>query len=1030
MNIWSFCIRRPVFTLVLTIAILAFGLIGYFRLGVDQYPKIEPPIVTITTTFAGANPEVMDQDVTDVIESEVGTLEGVDTITSSSAESRSQVTVTFVLGRDIDTAAQEVRDRVATARKSLPADIDPPLVEKIDPAAQPIMWLAVNGDGPYRELSRLVDNEIKTSLQSLPGVGGLQLGGFRRQAVRVWLDASRMAAYKVTPTDVTEALARWQNEIPGGRVENDIQEASIKIEGEFKTVSQLNQLVVRYQSGSIIRLRDIASVQMGLDDNRGLARFNQKQAIGIGVRKQSGGNTVATADAVKKALPEIRSRLPAWVNIDIASDASRFIKATVEGVTHDVLFGAAITCIVIGFFLRSVRTTLISVLAIPTSLIGTFYLLYVSGFTLNQMTLLGMSLSVGLVVDDAIVVIENIHRHIEEEGLSPREAAEVGTGEVAFAVLAATTSILVIFLPVGFMSGIVGQFFGSFGLTVVLTMLISLLVSWTLTPMLAARFMTKETGEGAFARFLAKPVDWLEAMYRVTLGPSIKTLWGRLLTIALGIAFFAFGIVIASRLGSEFIPDSDDSRFLVLFETPTGSSLELTEERMKRAETMLFGHPEIQGAFSAIGLISGQPNSGLFFVTMKPPKERTKSQQTILDELRKEFATVAGFKSFMASLDPLRMGALGSKSGAVSYVLQGPDLQELERLSDGITQKLRSDGAFVDVDSDLRLTRPELRILPDRDAAANLGLDVRSISLAIQTFFGGVDAAKFTDRGKRYDIRVRGEADQRNHANDLQRISVRSRSGELFRLSQVVKVEEGVGPNSINRYNRQRSTSITTNLNGIPAGEGGERFLQIARGVIGANKDYSLVAAGQSKMMMESFQYLIFAMALSIFVVYLVLAAQFESFIHPFTVMMTLPLTTTGVFAALYLTGSTINVYSFIGMIMLVGIVTRNAILLIDRMNQNRSRGMLALEAALEAGPVRLKPILMTTVSAVVGLIPVAIGASEGGEARAPMGIAVIGGLLASTTLTLYVIPAVYLLIESGLDRIGRKSRAESSSLP
>lgn len=1022
MNIWSFCIRRPVFTLVMTIAILAFGMIGYTRLGVDQYPKIEPPVVTITTTFAGANPEVMDQDVTDVIESEVGTLEGVDTITSTSAESRSQITVTFSLSRDIDTAAQEVRDRVATVRKSLPADIDPPLIEKIDPAAQPIMWLAVNGDGPYRELSRLVDNEIKTSLQSLPGVGGLQLGGFRRQAVRVWLDASRMEAYRVTPLDVVDALGRWQNEIPGGRIENDIQEASIKIEGEFKSVAQLHQLIVRHQQGATIRLRDISSVQMGLDDNRGLARFNQKQAIGIGVRKQSGGNTVATADAVKAALPEIRSRLPAWVNIDIASDASRFIKATVEGVTHDVLFGAIITCVVIGFFLRSVRTTLISVLAIPTSLIGTFYLLYATGFTLNQMTLLGMSLAVGLVVDDAIVVIENIHRHIEEEGRTPAEAAEIGTGEVAFAVLSATTSILVIFLPVGFMSGIVGQFFGSFGMTVVLTMIISLLVSWTLTPMLAARFMTRETGEGPFARFLAKPVDWLEAMYRFTLGPSLGSLWGRLLTVLVGFLFFLFGLGIATRLGSEFIPDSDDSRFLVLFETPTGSSLELTEERMKRAESLLFGHPEIQGAFAAIGLISGQPNSGLFFVTLKPPRERQKSQQVLLSELRKEFATVAGFKSFISSLDPLRMGAIGSKSGDISYVLQGPDLQELERLSEEITRQLRSDGRFVDVDSDLRLTRPELRVYPDRDAAATLGVDVQSISLSIQAFFGGVDAAKFTDRGKRYDIRVRGEPEQRDHANDLQRVSVRSRSGELFRLTQVVKVQEEVGPNSINRYNRQRSTAITSNLNGIPAGEGGELFLQTARKVIGANKDYSLVAAGQSKMMVESFQYLAFAMVLSIFVVYLVLAAQFESFVHPFTVMMTLPLTTTGVFAALYLTNSTINVYSFIGIIMLIGIVTRNAILLIDRINQNRGRGMAALESALEAGPVRLKPILMTTVSAAVGLIPVAIGASEGGEARAPMGIAVIGGLLASTTLTLYVIPAVYLLIESALDRLLRRT--------
>jgi len=1011
-SIWAFCIRRPVFTLVLTIGIIAFGLLGYMRMGVDQYPKIEPPVVTVVTILAGANPEVIDSDVTEVIEGEVGTLEGVDTISSTSSESRSTVTVTFSLNRDIDVAAQEVRDRVSSVRHLLPADIEPPLIEKIDPAAQPILWLAVSGDGPYAELSRLVDKDIKESIQALPGVGGIQVAGFRNKAVRVWLDATRLEAYQIAPNDVVRALQNWQVEIPGGRVENELTESTIKIEGEFESISELNTLIVATRNGASVRLGDVCSVMMGLDDERAVCRFRGKTTIGIGVRKQAGGNTVAVANQVFAAIPEMQSRLPDWVKIEIAFDSARFIKSSVSGATFDVLFGALITCVVIGLFLRSLQTTFISVLAIPTSLVGAFYVLYVLGYTINQMTLLGLSLAVGLVIDDAIVVIENIHRRLHA-GEAPMVAALTGTGEVAFAVLSATTSIVVIFLPVAFMGGVVGQFFGSFGLTVAITIVISLVVSWTLTPMLASRFLTGQEGEGRLARWLGAPLDWIEQAYRFTLGAALANFFSRVLVLLAAAALFVLGMFLATRTGAEFVPSADNSSFMVIFETPLGSSLPAADVRVRRAEELVLAHKEVEGCFMATGMFTGQPNEGLFFITLPPPDKRAKTQRQLMDEMRKELADIPGFKAFLASVDPLQSGAIGAKSGAINYVLQGPDLKRLEQLAQALTDKMKADPIFVDVDFDLKLTRPEVKVELDRDAAADLGVDNREISLAIQAFMGGIDVARFTERGERYDITVKGLPEQRTRAVDLQRVAIKNRDGQLFPLAAVTDLVEGYGPNQVNRYNRQRAVSITANLApGIVGGEGDARFLKFSKEVLAGQSQYKIVAAGQSKLMAESMNYLAIALLMSVITVYLVLSAQFESFIHPFTVMLSLPLATVGVFGALVLTGKTLNVYSFIGIIMLVGIVTRNAILLIDRMHHNQEHGMSPLAAALEAGPVRLRPILMTSIAAVVGLIPVAIGNSEGGEARAPMGIAVIGGLLASTFLTLYVIPVVYLFLE------------------
>ncbi|MBI3927845.1 MAG: efflux RND transporter permease subunit [Armatimonadetes bacterium] len=1021
MTLWKFCIERPVFTTVLICALLAFGALGYSRMGVDLYPEIEPPVVNIRTVLPGANPEVMDQDVTEILEDEVGALAGIDTITSQSLESVSTVTVQFDLNRNIDVAAQEVRDRVAIARRRLPNDIEPPVVEKVDPAASPIMWLAVVGDGPYLELSEIADKYVKERIQGLDGVGGVQMGGFQERTVRVWVKPDRLDQYQLGPIDVMNGLRNWQLELPGGRVENRLSESSIQVEGEFRSIERMGDLVLAYQDGGTVRLRDVAELEDGLQDQRGLARFLGQPTIGLGIRKQSGGNTVAVVREVMEALPEIREGLPDWVDVRVAFDSARFIEASIEGVQFDVLFGALFTCLVIGLFLRNIPATIVSVIAIPASLVGAFFLLYLRGFTINQMSMLGMSLAVGLVIDDAIVVIESIFRHLHQ-GKDPVRAAVEGTQEVAFAVIAATFSIIAIFVPVGFMGGVVGQFFGQFGLTVALTIFISLIVSLTLTPMMSSRLL-REHKEGPLARALGKPVDWMETAYRGILAGALSTVGRRLAVVGAAAVLFFGGLALASRLGSEFVPDTDDSRFLIFFETPLGSSLQVTDDRVKEAERLIMSHPEVIGAFMAIGILSNDPNKGLFFITLKKPHDRTVSQKQLMGMLRKDMNDIPGFIAFPATSDPLRAG-VGQRNSDIQYVVAGPDLAVLDELAVMLERELKADPTFVDVDTNLELTRPQVKVTLKRDAAVDLGLNTRDISTAIQAIMGGVDVATFKEGGDRYDIRVKAIAGDRTQAGDILRIPVRNVRGEKIYLSSVVEIEETLGPNAINRYNRQRAVTVSSNVvDGVPVGNATERFVEIAKKVLEPYNDYKLEAAGSSKMMQESMAYLMFALIMAVLVVYGILAAQFESFSHPFTIMLTLPLATIGVFLALFMTRMTLNIFSFIGIIMLAGIVTRNAILLVDLVNQLRGRGVPVHEAVLQAGPIRLRPILMTSISAMVGILPVALGWSEGGEARAPMGVAVIGGLLTSTALTLVVIPAVYLLFEDARrlrDRVRR----------
>lgn len=1018
MSLWDFCIRRPVFTTVLMVTLLAVGAMGYTRMGVDLMPDFDIPVVNIVTTMPGADPEVMDQDVTDLIESEVGTLEGVDAITSQSFEGYCSVTVQFLLERDIDVAAQEVRDKISKLQKDLPTGIDPPIVQKVDPASSPIIWLAVYGDADAQQLSDLADNVIKERLQSLPGVGSLYFGGFRERTVRVWLDPAGMRKYDVGPAQVVAALQAWHVELPGGRIENEAAESTIKMKGEFASLAELENMAVDWRGGAPIRLKDVARVEDGEADLRTIARLNGQPSVALGVRKQSGANTVGVAEAVVEKIPELQALMPPGVKLQVVFDNSKFIKDSVHGVGFDLIFGAAFTAAVIFLFLRHGTMTLISVIAIPTSLLGAFGFMYFMDFTVNQITMLAMSLSVGLVIDDAIVVLENIHRHMEHEGQPPAAASSSGTGEVAFAVLAATMAIAGIFLPVAFMGGVIGRVFYQFGVSVGLAITLSLVVSLTMTPMLCARWLRAGTHEGALSRMVLAFLDWLDRTYRTLLTAAIRTRATRVGVLVLAVVAFGLGLLVAGQVGMEFAPADDRSQFQVYLETPIGTSITETDRRAREAERILASHKEIRQYLTTVGDQTGQINKVNLLIDMVPRHDRTISQQELMDQLRVEMNRIPGVIAYPANIS--NMGGGGTRTVDLEFTLQGADLLTLERISNEIMRRMSQDPTFKDISDDLELIQPQVSVYPDRDAAADVKVDTRQIAVALQAMMGGVDISKFKIDGQRYDIRVKADDSFRRDAEAIRRIVLRTPGGSRVEMGSVVDVVEGLGPNSIKRYNRMRSVTIMANVAaGIAIGDASEKFMVLANDVMKAYPGYQIAASGMTKIMNESFQYLMFALASSIVIIYLILAAQFESFIHPFTIMMTLPLAIVGVFLGLLLTGKTFSIFAIIGLIMLVGIVTRNGILLVDFANQQRAKGVPAHQAMLMAGPVRLRPILMTALAAMVGILPVALGLSEGGESRSAMGVAVIGGLLTSTLLTLFVIPTAYLTFEGIVRNLG-----------
>ncbi|NTU41764.1 MAG: efflux RND transporter permease subunit [Nitrospirales bacterium] len=1022
-------IKRPVFAFMVIAALVVFGLVSYPNIGVDLFPKVDFPIVNITTTLKGASPEIMDIDVADRIEEAVNTINGVKTIQSWSTEGVSTVVVEFVLERDIDQAVQDVREKISAVRSKLPRDIDEPVIEKVDPDATPVMWLALTGQKSVREISTYANEVLKEEIQKINGVGAVNLAGLRLRQVRIWLDADRLTAYQITAQDVMKALQRENVELPSGRIESGTKEYSIKVKGEVMTVQEFNDLIVGYRNGAPVRLRDIGSAEDGMEEKRSVARFNGVSAVGLGIQKQSGTNTVEVIDRIKGQMEKIRTGLPPGMGLEISFDQSTFIRRSINEVQHHLVFGGIFAALSVLIFLKSLRITLISALAIPASIIATFAIMKVFNFTFNNMSMLALSLSVGILIDDAIIVIENIHRHMEE-GMSPKEAASFGTSEIGLAVMATTLAIVAIFMPVAFMKGLIGRFFLQFALTVVFAVLVSLFISFTLTPMLASKYLKGQKTEDRSQkterkkRFLEKISDSFEEVYE-KLEKSYRDLLRIVLrhrtTVLVGAALIFLGslLIPVFILGKEFLPPEDQGSFVVRLKAANDYSVDEADRIFRKAEDAIRSFPEIQTVFYAQGLVSGEVNKATMFIGLRPKAERSRSQEQIKAEVRKRLMQIPGLTG---TAEDIALIGGGQRQVPIQFTVRGSDLSALEGYARQIVAGFSRLPGIVDLDTSLETGKPEVKVFIDREKAADLGVDIASVAETVNFLIGGeVDVTKFKDeaKGRRYDVRARLLASDRMSPSDLERLYVRAKDGRLIQLSNIVSLREAGGPSVISRLDRQRAVTLFANLEDKPLGEAKTELDSIAARIL--PPDYSTRHRGMADIMGESFMYLTFALILGVILAYMILASQFESFIHPFTVLLSMPLSFIGAFGALAITGKTLNIFSFIGLILLMGLVKKNAILLVDYTNTLRQKGMTRREAIIQAGPVRLRPILMTTFAMVLGMMPIAVGIGEGAETRSPMAIATIGGLLTSLVLTLLVVPVAYDLFDDVQEKIRKK---------
>ena len=1003
-------IKRPVSIAMLILAVVIFGAVSFFDIGVDLFPKIDFPVVNITTTLKGAGPEIIDVDITDKIEEAVSTIQGVKSINSTSTESVSVVTVEFVLERNIDFAVQDVRERIAAIIGKLPKDASEPTIRKVDPAAMPIMWLALTGKKSPRELSTYADEILSEQLQRISGVGAVGLGGLRLRQIRIWLDADRLMAHHMTAHDVVRAIQRENVELPAGRIEGDTKEYAIRIKSKFLSVYEFNNLIVGYHKNAPVRLRDVGRVEDDKEEERNIIRFNGVPAVGIGIQKQSGANTVEVIERVKRELVSIRETLPQGITLQISFDQSNFIKKSINEVWNNLFYGGIFVVFTVFLFLKNIRITLISALSIPLTIIATFSVIRLFDFTFNTSSMLGMALAIGILIDDAIIVIENTHRHIKA-GMAPREAASFATSEIGFAVIATTLVIVAIFIPVAFMKGIIGMFFLEFALTFVFAVVFSTFISLTLTPMLASRFLKTHQSLTADNSWLSL---WHEKTYKKVVDAYTTILQitllhrGKVLVFAASI--FAASLFIISFIDREFMPPEDQGQFIVRLEAPAGYSVNEVDSMFKKAEGIIRELQEVKTLFYAQGSIGGDINKGIMFISLKPKAERQRSQEQIKASVRRKFMNILGLK---ATAEDVAMIGGGLRMVPIQYNIRGRDLSALELYAGQIVEEFSLVEGVVDVDTSLGMGKPEIRVFIDRDKAADLGIETALVAETVNFLFGGeVEVTRFKDeiRGRKYDVMMRLNAEDRTSPDDIKRLYVRSREGELVEISNIVEIQEAGGPGTINRVDRQRAVTLFANLENISLGEAMAELDAISAKILPSG--YSTAYMGKADIMKESFQYLIFALVLGIILSYMILASKFESFIHPFIVLLSVPLASIGTFAALFLTGKTINIFSFIGIILLVGLVSKIAILLVDYINTLRARGIEKKQAIINAGSVRFRPILMTTLTTIFAMLPIAFGVGEGAETRSPMAIAIIGGLLSSIVLTLVVVPAAYDLLD------------------
>jgi len=1019
MKLSDLSIRRPVLASMVSLALVLFGAIGYTRLAVREFPDVDPPIVSVSTELPGANPQVVESAVTDILEEELSTVEGLRTLTSSSAEGFSNITLEFNLERGVEAAAQDVRDKVARVRGRLPEDVREPVVAKQEADAQPFFWLALSGENyDLLQLSDVGDRLVKSRLQTLPGVGQARIFGERRFSMRVWLSAAELSARGLTVQDVQQAIRSRNVEVPAGRIESDRREFTVRSLGELKTPTEFSELVVSNDSGVLVKLKDLGRVELGAEDERSALRFKGTPAVAIGVVRQSKANIIQVADAITRELPRIQESLPPGVKLSVAFDESIFVSRSILEAEETLLIAAGLVVIIIFLFLRNLRATIIPGLAIPTSIVATFAIMYFLGFSINNFTLLALTLAIGIVVDDAIIVLENAYRHQEELGESPGEAATNGTREIGFAVIATTISLVAVFTPLAFLKGSTGRLFNEFGIAVAGSVVISGFVALTLTPMLCARILRVPPRHGALYRVLENGFDALATGYARTLRAAVRY---RYAVVALVLLLTLGAVVVFRTLKREFVPPEDKGWFFSIIIAPEGSSLAYTDGYQRQAEAVLSKTKDVDSYFSVVNIGDGV-SRGMIFTNLVDFKQRTRSIQEIIGEVQGGYFAIPGVFAFANNPPAFGFGS------PVQFVIQNPDFDLLVKGNDTLLARARQVKGLLNVDSDLRVNKPELTVNFDRDRAEDLGVPVGDVATTLQVLLGGNRTSTFTRNNKQYDVIVQLDPRARATPSDMTGLYVRGRGGELIKLEALANVKEGVGPRELNHFNRVRSSTLTASLApGFTLGEALDSLTRIAGEVL--PKGSSTALAGESRELEESGSSLYFAFLLALLVVFMVLASQFESLIHPFTVLLAVPLAVTGALFTLKLAGATLNLYSQIGMILLIGLVTKNSILLVEYINQLKERGLSTVEAALEAGRIRLRPILMTSVATVMGATPIAFGLGAGSISRRPLGYAIVGGVLFSTLLTLYVVPAVYVIFDGLRSRVSGRVGASHGSL-
>ncbi len=1019
MSLPDIAIRRPVFAWMLMFGLVVFGGISLMRMGISQLPDVDFPIVSVNVRYEGAAPEVMETSVVDIIENALMTIQSVRKVTSESKDSEATVTIEFELNRDIDDAVQDVEAKINSVLQKLPRQIISPVIRKTNPEDQPIMLLTLESDTlPLKDLMLYTNDRIKDQFTILPGVGDINLAGYREPNLRVWVNEKTLNSYSLSVGDIVSTIQSQHAEGPGGQLEDDGRQYTVRTMGEAKSVEDFGNLIINQRGGQPnyvpIKLEQVARIEDGLADSYRICRSMGRPGVGLQIIKQRGSNAVAVAQAVRARVAEIQKELPPGVALNVNFDSSKFIEQAVHELNFTLVLAALLTGAVCWMFLGSWTSTLNVLLAIPTSIVGTFIVLYFAGFTLNTFTLLGLSLSIGIVVDDSIMVLENIIRH-QERGQNRYLAALTGSNEIAFAAMAATVSVVAIFLPVAFVSGVIGRFFFQFGVTITVAILLSLLEALTLTPMRCSRYLTIQKRSTRFGRGVEWVLDALRERYARALSVALNH---RIKVIAVAMLTFALSFGVLPFINKEFIPPEDQSRFVVRLKTPVGSSLSFSDAKFREIEQFLLSREEVHRYVLFVGGGSpGDTNAGYMFITMKDPGQRgidptaghELRQQEFMDVCRKRFNQIPDVTAVVQDLSSRAFSS--SRGFPVEFTVQGPDWEKLASYSQQIIDSLKKTGLVIDVDMNYSIGRPELRIVPDREKAAASGVSIQGISQVVESMIGGVPIGTYEMNGHRYDIRVKLEESDIDPSTKINNLFVRNNRGELTSLSQLVTLENKESAVSIWRSNRQRSVTIYANV------ATGKSLRDALIAVEDAAAEilppgYHIALTGSSQAFGESFESLMYVLILGVVVAYMVLASQFNSFIDPLSVLMALPFSMSGALLALFVAHRSINIYSTIGFILLMGIVKKNSILLVDYTNQVREKGESSGDKALlVACPIRLRPILMTSIATVAGAVPSALAIGPGAENRNPMAIAIIGGVIFSTVLTLFVVPCFYSLM-------------------